>query len=86
MSIPATTNRSASHKGIANKIGTATRFRNAQVIETMSGAGLLHNRSFVQLAQALAWVVHKITDSPFVVGLFCVILFGLHGRVMGSYV
>ena len=46
MSIPATTNRSASHKGIANKIGTATRFRNAQVIEKMSGAGSLPQRSF----------------------------------------
>ena len=33
MSIPAATNRSASHKGIANKIDTAIWFCNAQVLE-----------------------------------------------------
>ena len=45
-SLPATTNQSASHKGIANQIDTATRSRNAQVIKNMSGAGPLRNRSF----------------------------------------
>ena len=50
MSVPATTNRSASHRGIANKIDTATRFRNAQVIETMS-----RNRSFVQVYPPLVF-------------------------------
>ncbi len=50
MSVPATTNRSASHRGIANQIDTATRFRNAQVIETMS-----RNRSFVQVYPPLVF-------------------------------
>ena len=45
-SLPATTNQSASHKGIANQIDIATRSRNAQVIKNMSGAGPLRNRSF----------------------------------------
>ena len=33
MSVPATTNRSASHRGIANQIDTAIWFCNAQVLE-----------------------------------------------------
>ena len=36
MSISATTNRSALHKGIANRIDSATPFRNAQAIENPS--------------------------------------------------
>ena len=48
MSIPATTNRSALHKNIANQIGTATPFRNTEALENPSGIGSLHNRSFVQ--------------------------------------
>ena len=46
MSLPAMTNQSASHRGIANQIDTTTRFCNAQVIKNMSGAGPLRNRSF----------------------------------------
>ena len=46
MSLPAMTNQSASHRGIANQIDTTTRFCNAQVINNMSGAGPLRNRSF----------------------------------------
>ena len=34
MSLPAMTNQSASHRGIANQIDTTTRFCNAQVIKT----------------------------------------------------
>ena len=45
MSLPAMTNQSASHRGIANQIDTTTRFCNAQVIKNMSGAGPLRNRS-----------------------------------------
>ena len=37
MSLPAMTNQSASHRGIANQIDTTTRFCNAQVIKNMSG-------------------------------------------------
>ena len=86
MSIPATTSRFASHKRIANQIDTATRFRNAQILENPSGAVSLRNRFFVQLTQALPWVVPKITDTPFVVGVSCVTLFGLHGNMMKSCV
>ena len=46
MSLPAMTNQSASHRGIANQIDTTTRFCNAQVIKNMSGAGPLRNRPF----------------------------------------
>ena len=51
MSLPAMTNQSASHRGIANQIDTTTRFCNAQVIKNMSGAGPLRNRPFATHGQ-----------------------------------
>ena len=68
MSLPAMTNQSASHRGIANQIDTTTRFCNAQVIKNMSGAGPLRNRSFATDGQG-----HRPTRDA-VCRILCLIL------------
>ena len=54
-SIPATTNRSASHKGIANRISTAIPFCNAQPLENTSRADSLRNRSKRLKSLSISW-------------------------------
>ena len=61
MSLPAMTNQSASHRGIANQIDTTTRFCNAQVIKNMSGAERW-TPSVGQLIDAAKWnLLHYIS-------------------------
>ena len=63
MSLPAMTNQSASHRGIANQIDTTTRFCNAQVIKTCRepdrcvtcGSRIPNSVAIIEAWDTIAW-------------------------------